>query len=99
MTTHIGPAALERPGPDTEGITSMYEPTYLTPQHILDAVEHGARRVHRDRLQLQDSARDFHLAVVQAVVAGATEEELIAHGVERCFARHVIAESHIEAAA
>jgi hypothetical protein len=58
MTTYSGPAALTRPGPDTEGDSSMYEPTYLVARHRLYAVQAAGETVRVLRHRLADATRD-----------------------------------------
>lgn len=58
MTANSGPAACHRPGPDTEGITSVHEPIYLCPRHLLFAVQAAGETVNVLRRRLGDGIRD-----------------------------------------
>jgi hypothetical protein len=58
MPANSGPAALTRPGPDTEGTTSMHEPTYLTPRHLLIAVQATGDVARTLSRRLDRSVRD-----------------------------------------
>lgn len=87
MTANNGPAALTRPGPDTEGISSMHEPTYTVPRHLLYGVQAAMDTISTRRRKLQDAVRDGDHAIDAAVQAGATEPELVAYGVPPAVAR------------
>jgi hypothetical protein len=66
MPAYSGPAARSRPGPDTEGIASMHEPTYLTPRHLLFRVQSTGDVARTLSRRLGDAVRDGLAAEIVA---------------------------------